>query len=138
MQMQSPCLHLCNCKNYGLGFQFNRPNSQNLFSSSVTARFPNEKSVRRLITQRQNRPSNGQNKKNPKEKVTAKGKKENVWSIDKEVEKSSSEKEKGRTKHRSRKGKRGVVRSKTKIGRVLVSGSMLMEVETVLQTQVLY
>ncbi|XVF73540.1 hypothetical protein PTKIN_Ptkin12aG0210000 [Pterospermum kingtungense] len=129
--MQPPCLHFC--KNYGLGFQFNRPNSQDLFSSSsLSAKFPDTKSIRRLITQSQNRPSNGQNKTKPKEKVTVKGKKENVWSIDNEAAK---EKEREKTKHRRRKGKRVFRSDKNKMSRVLVSGVMLMEVETVLQTQ---
>lgn len=62
----------------------------------------------------------------------AKGK-DNVWSIDNEMVKT--EKEKGRTRRRKRGGKR--VRNVIKRGdRVLVSGTMLMEVETVLQTQV--
>ncbi|XWS77334.1 hypothetical protein CRYUN_Cryun01aG0252100 [Craigia yunnanensis] len=135
--MQSPCLHLC--KNYCLGFHFHQPNSQNFFSSfSLTSKFPNPKSSnRRLVTQNQNRTSNNQNKTNPKGKVTVKGKKENVWSIDNEVAKASSEKgkERERTTQRRRKGKRVVRGKKNKIGRVLVSGAMLMEVETVLQTQ---
>ena len=137
--MQSPCLHLC--KNYCLGFHVHQPNSQKFFSSfSLTSKFSNPKSSnRRLITQSQNRPSNSQNKTNPKGKVTVKGKKENVWSIDNEVAKTSSEKgkERERTKQRRRKEKRVVRGNTNKIDRVLVSGAMLMEVETVLQTQVL-
>lgn len=67
-------------------------------------------------------------------KVAAKGK-DNVWSIDNEMAKI--DKDKGRTRRRKRGGKR--VKNVYKKGDgVLVSGSMLMEVETVLQTQVLY
>ncbi|KAL1535790.1 hypothetical protein AAHA92_28527 [Salvia divinorum] len=64
-------------------------------------------------------------------KVAAKGK-DNVWSIDNEMAKT--EKEKGQTRRRKRGGKR--VKNVYKKGDgVLVSGSMLMEVETILQTQ---
>ncbi|XP_057764116.1 uncharacterized protein LOC130985259 isoform X2 [Salvia miltiorrhiza] len=64
-------------------------------------------------------------------KVGAKGK-DNVWSIDNEM--SKAEKEKGRTRRRKRGGKR--VRNVYQKGdRVLVSSSMLMEVETILQMQ---
>lgn len=74
---------------------------------------------------------------NKRERVELRGKKENVWSIDNE--KSASEKT--QQQQRRRRGRR-VVREKRNrggggVGRVLVSGSMLMEVETVLQTQVI-
>jgi hypothetical protein len=64
-----------------------------------------------------------------------KGKKENVWSVDNDLAKASSsqkdKKERGRKKMVKRnKGKKG--------GRVIVTGAMLMEVETVLQTQVTF
>ncbi|MBA0717651.1 hypothetical protein Golax_005448 [Gossypium laxum] len=133
--MQSPCLHLC--KNSYLGFHFHRPYSQNLFFSSssslsLASKFPE----RLVITQSQNRPNDSHNKTNPKGKVTVKGKKENVWSIDNNMAKAEKENDKGNTKQRRRKkGKKVVKGRKNKIGRVLVSGSMLMEVETVLQTQ---
>lgn len=69
--------------------------------------------------------------------IKAKGKPDNVWSVDNEL--AAQEKERGRPTRR--RGKRRVVRrkgSKDGDGRaVLVSGAMLMEVETVLQTQVL-
>ncbi|KAF9591203.1 hypothetical protein IFM89_002858 [Coptis chinensis] len=57
--------------------------------------------------------------------------KENVWSIDNKVAKESNfvEKDKGFSGTRKNRGKR------VKSSRVLVSGAMLMEVETVLQTQ---
>lgn len=62
------------------------------------------------------------------------GNKENVWSIDNELAKvasASSQKEKRR--------KRRVVKRKgEKGGRIIVSGAMLVEVETVLQTQVTF
>ncbi|OMO69629.1 hypothetical protein CCACVL1_19374 [Corchorus capsularis] len=133
--MQSPCLHFS--KNYCPGFQFHQPNTPNFTSTlSITSKFPKPKSAtRRLVTQCQNRPSNGQNRTNPKGRVTVKGNKENIWSVDNEKAKESSEREKERGKRRRRKGKRVVRSRKNKMGRVLVSGAMLMEVETVLQTQ---
>lgn len=134
--MQSPCLHLC--KNSYLGFHFHRPYSQKLFFSSSSSLYLASKFPERLvITQSQNRPDDSHNKTNPKGKVTVKGKKENVWSIDNDMAEAEKEKDKGNTKQRRRKkGKKVVKGRKNKIGRVLVSGSMLMEVETVLQTQV--
>ncbi|KAE8684008.1 hypothetical protein F3Y22_tig00111161pilonHSYRG00032 [Hibiscus syriacus] len=84
----------------------------------------------------QNRPGNSHNNTNPIGKVTVKGKKENVWSIDNE--RAKAEKEKGREKYKAEeeeKRKRVVSDRKKKMGRVLVSAAMLMEVETVLQTQ---
>lgn len=65
-----------------------------------------------------------------------KGKKDNVWSVDNEL----AMKEKERAGKRRPRGRRVVRRKRTKHGgggRVMVSGVMLMEVETVLQTQVL-
>lgn len=64
----------------------------------------------------------------------AKGK-ENVWSIDKEVAKT--EKENDRTRRRRKRGGKRVRNVNRRGDRVLVSGSMLMEVETVIQMQVI-
>ncbi|GMJ11971.1 hypothetical protein like AT2G44760 [Hibiscus trionum] len=122
--MQSPCLHLCN--NCCVAFHFHLPISQNS-SPFLNSNFPNK----RLVIRSQNPPSNS-----PKGKVTVKGKKDNVWSIDNE--RAKAEKEKGTEstqQRRRRKGKRVVTGRKNKMGRVLVSAAMLMEVETVLQTQ---
>lgn len=66
--------------------------------------------------------------------MRAKGK-ENVWSIDNEMAKI--EKEKERMRRRKKRGGKRVRNVDRKGDRVLVSGSMLMEVETVLQTQVI-
>ena len=63
-----------------------------------------------------------------------KGKKDNVWSVDNELA------QKDKTSKRRPKGRRMVRRKRTKAGgdgRVLVSSAMLVEVETVLQTQVI-
>lgn len=72
-----------------------------------------------------------------RERVKARGK-DNVWSVDNEMAKAA-EKERERGERRKKKGKR--VKSVRKRGKggdmVMVSGSMLMEIETVLQTQVL-
>ncbi|XP_073293761.1 uncharacterized protein [Primulina huaijiensis] len=67
-----------------------------------------------------------------REKVNTKGK-ENVWSVDNEMAKV----EKGKERLRRRKSKEGKrVRNVNRKGdRVMVSASMLMEVETILQTQ---
>lgn len=63
-------------------------------------------------------------------------KKENVWSIDNDLASARASEEKTR-KYRKRRGRK--VRSsgrRRSSDKVMVSGSMLMEVETVLQTQV--
>ncbi|XP_009625639.1 uncharacterized protein [Nicotiana tomentosiformis] len=68
-----------------------------------------------------------------KERVKVKGK-ENVWSIDNEI---AREGDKTRTRSRRKRGGKRMrnVTRKSKGERVMVSGAMLMEVETVLQTQ---
>ena len=71
-------------------------------------------------------------------KQAAAGGKENVWSVDNEM--AEAEKEKGKMKRRKKK-RRGVADGrKRNVGnrnsRFMVSGAMLVEVETVLQTQV--
>jgi len=87
----------------------------------------------RLITAQAQKPNNHK-RSGPKEGVRVRGNKENVWSIDNELAKvasASSQKEKRR--------KRRVVKRKgEKGGRIIVSGAMLVEVETVLQTQVTF
>ncbi|KAK4782913.1 hypothetical protein SAY86_007287 [Trapa natans] len=66
-------------------------------------------------------------------RIEIRGKKENVWSIDNEVAQKDQQQSRQR---RRRKGRGWVVRGKKgKDGRVMVSGAMLMDVETVLQTQ---
>lgn len=58
-----------------------------------------------------------------------------MWSIDNEVAKA--EKEKNKTRRRRKRGGKRVRNVNRRGDRVLVSGSMLMEVETVLQMQVI-
>lgn len=77
-----------------------------------------------------------------REKVKVKGKgkgKDNVWSIDSEVTKAEKEKEKTRRKKKRGNGRRMTKNTvqKSRCGRVMVSGAMLIETETVLQTQVI-
>lgn len=65
---------------------------------------------------------------------------DNVWSAENAMADAREREEKGRWARRRRRGRR--VRSgggrKDKDARVLVSGAMLVEVETVLQTQVCF
>ncbi|KMS99914.1 hypothetical protein BVRB_1g017610 [Beta vulgaris subsp. vulgaris] len=69
------------------------------------------------------------------ERLKAKGK-DNVWSIDNEVAEEAELKKRGIQRRRRGKGKSGKrVKKVVKTDNVLVSGSMLMELETVLQTQ---
>lgn len=69
--------------------------------------------------------------------MKAKGK-DNVWSIDNEVAEEAELKKRGIQRRRRGKGKSGKrVKKVVKTDNVLVSGSMLMELETVLQTQVM-
>lgn len=135
MAMQSPSLHLC--KSCHLGFQLRQSQSQNAFFSLPIA--PNflkpEISNKNFVIRSQNKPNNGHHKASSKGKVKLKGKKENVWSIDNEI--AEKEKERERAKQRRRKGRRVDREKRSRDGKVLVSGAMLMEVETLLQTQVL-
>ena len=78
------------------------------------------------------KPNNS--KGGPKEGVRVRGNKENVWSVDNERAKVAAEREKGRG--RRHRGRRMVKRKRHKGGRVIVTGAMLVEAETVLQTQV--
>ncbi|CAK7347756.1 unnamed protein product [Dovyalis caffra] len=123
--MQSPCLHFC--KNFTikphLGFHHHT-----LKTTQKPFCVPKPKKIN--ITQCHNRPN-----QQKKERVKLRGKKENVWSIDNDMENSAAEKEKERGKQKRRKGRRVVRGKRNKGGKIMVSGAMLMEVETVLQTQ---
>ncbi|KAK1561129.1 hypothetical protein Q3G72_034801 [Acer saccharum] len=107
------------------------------FSSSPTTLFLDTNSLKQnprrvLITQ--SSKSNQHNQNRSKERVEVRGKKDNVWSVDNEMVKPKPSSEK--TQQRRKRGRR-VVRAKRNKGggRIMVSTSMLMEVETVLQTQ---
>lgn len=66
--------------------------------------------------------------------MKAKGK-DNVWSVDNETDKARD----GRSRKKKRERRvRKLGKRSDKSGRVMVSGSVLMEVETVLQTQVAF
>lgn len=133
MPLQS--LHLCSGattihRHDHLGFHRSLASkaAQNLFPSlSFVSTFP-KSSPSKLVSQYQKKHNNSKDGT-----LKVKGRKDNVWSIDNEL----SAKEKGRRTRRGIK-RRGVARRKrNKGGRsVMVSGAMLMEVETVLQTQV--
>ncbi|KAL6569284.1 hypothetical protein OROMI_013798 [Orobanche minor] len=66
--------------------------------------------------------------------VRAKGT-ENVWSIDNEMAKHIDKEKERMTRRKKKKGVKRVKNGNRKGDRVMVSGSMLMEVETVLQAQ---
>lgn len=125
--MQSPCLHLC--KNYNISLRSHLPTATTQLSCpSHTVYLPISK---RPVPQCQSKPDGGSRTQRGIAKV--KGKKENVWSADNEMAKTSS-KEKKETKRRTRqRRRRGKVNESDQ---VFVSGAMLVETETVLQTQV--
>ncbi|CAL0305952.1 unnamed protein product [Lupinus luteus] len=82
-----------------------------------------------LITAQAHKPH--QNKNGSKQPLRVKGNKENIWSVDNKV---AAEKDKSRGM--KKRGRRRVVkRKRQKGGRVIISEAMLVEVETVLQTQ---
>lgn len=143
--MQSPCIDAC--KAFSSSGLFLKGFQQQFLTNNIdfrsisyppTNRYGSYPCISCNLEEKSRRLDGGcgrprENLKVNRGKVGAKGK-DNVWSIDNEVVKT--EKEKGRTRRRKRGGKR--VRNVIKRGdRVLVSGSMLMEVETVLQTQVM-
>ncbi|CAN0913979.1 hypothetical protein LINGRAHAP2_LOCUS28262 [Linum grandiflorum] len=137
--MQSPtsaCLHLCNCSNTfsviprSISLQsFRLPPatpSQNLLLFSEP---PNCRRRRRFLTNCQSkRPDRRSTKSRDGGGAKHKSKDGNIWSVDNEIAESKME----RAKHR--RVKRGGSK-RSKGGRVIVSGAMLMDVETVLQTQ---
>ncbi|KAL0397661.1 UNVERIFIED_CONTAM: hypothetical protein Scaly_0214500 [Sesamum calycinum] len=144
--MQFPCIDAC--KTYSsslfqkgshlpqfLGNQVDY-RSNSLFSTRRYSSYPciscnfNENSGTHADNRR--RPSQNFRVNCSRGKVRVKGK-ENVWSIDNEMVKI--EKEKGRMRRRKKRGGKRVTNVNRKGDGVLVSGSMLMEVETVLQTQ---
>ncbi|MED6143811.1 hypothetical protein PIB30_009311 [Stylosanthes scabra] len=137
--MQSPSLYLTNTfthtnnYNHHLAFNHSLSSSHNSFFSN----FPKSSSScsKRVIIAQSQKPHN--NKGVPKESssVRVRGNKENVWSVDNELAKVATEKEKGNSRGRRNRGRRMVKRKRHKGGRVIVTGAMLVEVETVLQTQ---
>ncbi|KAJ4847619.1 hypothetical protein Tsubulata_002722 [Turnera subulata] len=84
-----------------------------------------------LVTKCQNKP------RQPQQKARAKGDKDNPWSIDNEMAKAAAARERERAKQKRRRAKRMLraKRGRNDGGTILVTGGMLMEVETILQTQ---
>jgi len=130
-EMQSPSsLYLSKSfftTHHHLGFHHTLSSNHNSLSSlSPTLIKP---CSTRLVTAQAQKPNNYK-KNGSKGGVRVRGNKDNVWSIDNELAKVSSSQKEKRRKRRvvKRKGEKG--------GRIIVSGAMLVEVETVLQTQV--
>ncbi|XP_031397441.1 uncharacterized protein LOC116208237 isoform X2 [Punica granatum] len=99
------------------------------YPSSLDPTYPGKQRRRQLIVTQDGRKGHAADGR-----VDGRGKKDNVWSIDNELAEKEREREKSR--HRGRRKGRRVVRGKRGMdGRVMVSGAMLMEVESVLQTQ---
>lgn len=139
-KMPPPSLHLCSGttiihRKDHLGFNRSLSSTDGAHSffpslPFASAIFP-KPSLGKLVSHYQNKPNRG------KERTPLKGKnKDNVWSVDNEL----SSKEKQRATRRGQKGRSVFARKKRSrggVGRgVMVSGAMLMEVETVLQTEV--
>ncbi|XP_042958725.1 uncharacterized protein LOC122294222 [Carya illinoinensis] len=141
--MQSPTPTLELSKTLGatthhryMGFPHTISSTQAVFTSIL----PNPRSLRSLIITQARKPHHRRNNKasTPKRSLRiVKGNKDNVWSVDNEL--SENEREKEKASRRMPRGKRLVRRKRIKPGGadagVVVSGAMLMEVETVLQTQ---
>ncbi|XP_022979602.1 uncharacterized protein LOC111479280 [Cucurbita maxima] len=115
------------------GLHFTSIPTKSVLPSSLF--YSNFRSSKKAIPiQSHSKPHNRNSK--PKGKhgtIRVKGNKENVWSVDNELAKA--QKEKDRATRRNPKGRWVTKRKRNKGGRILVSGAMLMEVETVLQTQ---
>ncbi|XP_049401384.1 uncharacterized protein LOC125865220 [Solanum stenotomum] len=124
--MQSPSLDACKSFKLQQHFQFLRGSSYHYTSPSIHK--PNY-----CVSCR----DTGSRKFDSRERVKVNGKgKENVWSIDNEMAKTEKERDKPRRGRRKRGGKRmRNVTRKSKGDRIMISSAMLMEVETVLQTQ---
>ncbi|KDP28871.1 hypothetical protein JCGZ_14642 [Jatropha curcas] len=132
MQSCGPCLHLCKTSftaSHQLGFHHTLKTTSSIQNLSLASNFRKLNS-KRLTIQCQSKPHNSR-----RDGVKVKGNQENIWSIDNDMARAAAEKEKGRTKQRKRRGRRVVRGKRNKGGRIMVSGAMLMEVETVLQTQ---
>ncbi|CAD5321385.1 unnamed protein product [Arabidopsis thaliana] len=131
--MQSPFLHLCksftsssplSCHNHNICFGFHNA----LLSPSI-CNFQRRNNVngRKIVAQGSRLNDGNSRPAGNKGKVTLKGNKENIWSVDNEM----AEKDKRKVKPKGRKsGKRLGGGRKGKFGRVLVSGTMLIESET--------
>ncbi|KAL2319861.1 hypothetical protein Fmac_028830 [Flemingia macrophylla] len=126
--MQSPCsLSLAKAfftTHHHLGFHHTLSSSHSSLPSLGFS--PNPSCSTRLIT------AQAHKKNAPKDGVRVRGNKDNVWSIDNDLANMASSQ---KDNMRKKRGRRVVRRKGSKGGRVIVSGVMLVEVETVLQTQ---
>ncbi|XP_010524441.1 PREDICTED: uncharacterized protein LOC104802498 [Tarenaya hassleriana] len=147
--MQSPCPHLCKSftssplpfhdhhfHHLQLGFQHALPTitGARKIRSSFCYLLRTNRDGRSKVFAQSYRPDGGNSHPGNKGKVTLKGKKENIWSVDNEMAEKDKMKPKGKPKGK-RRGKRLARGRKGKGDRFMVSGAMLMEIETVLQTQ---
>ncbi|KFK37279.1 hypothetical protein AALP_AA4G236400 [Arabis alpina] len=125
--MQSPLLHFS--KSFvSSPFPYLGFHNTLLLPSIYNLRRSNTVSDRRIIAN-----SNGNSRPGNKPKSNLKGNKDNVWSVDNEI--AEKEKRKSKPKGGSRRRRRGKRLGRGRIGRVLVSRTMLIEIETILQTQ---
>uniref|UniRef100_A0A2P2IHI0 Uncharacterized protein LOC105120731 n=1 Tax=Rhizophora mucronata TaxID=61149 RepID=A0A2P2IHI0_RHIMU len=140
--MQSPCLHLCKTftTNPSLRFHETLLQSSSFAAESLSLLSNFTKfNKKRLVTRCHNRPQahrhDGQSRST--KGLKAKGKNDNVWSVDNDMAKATAEREneRERARQRRRRGRKMGRGKRNKAGRIIISGAMLMEVETVLQTQ---
>ncbi|KAF8009509.1 hypothetical protein BT93_J0495 [Corymbia citriodora subsp. variegata] len=146
--MQSPFLHLCKTPSSAaraalhppppLGFRHSHDNRGLLLlllpPPSLPLGSPRPGPVR-LAPRSGGRRRGGGGGGGSKQRVSVRGKKDNVWSVDNDVARAAAEKGRARPRARRRRGRRVVRGKRGRDGKVMVSGAMLMEVETVLQTQ---
>lgn len=139
--MQFPCLDACQNFTSSQSFLGFRNRDLSSFSSSLVG-FSYRKPSRGFYC----RLNGGKGKPRGREKPSKGGggervkvkEKDNVWSVDNKVAKALEMAEKEKLSRRRRRGRRVKNVGKTNSSsRVMVSGAMLMEVETILQTQVL-
>ncbi|KAA0048812.1 uncharacterized protein E5676_scaffold291G00250 [Cucumis melo var. makuwa] len=132
----SPSIH---CIGVALlsGPKFKDQNRLHFTSISTKSFFPSSpflSNFRLIPIQSQSKPHNRNSSPKPKHgTIRLKGNKENVWSLDNELAKP--QKQRDRATRKNPKGRRVIKSRRNKGGTILVSGAMLMEVETVLQTQ---
>lgn len=123
-----------------LGLHFTSIPTKSFFPSSLFYSNFSSPSSSKNITPIQSRGKPHNHNSSPKGKhatLRVKGNKENVWSVDNELANAQKGKDGNRTTRRKPKARRVIKRKRNQSGRIMVSGAMLMEVETVLQTQVL-
>ncbi|KAJ0258566.1 Dihydroorotate dehydrogenase [Hirschfeldia incana] len=125
--MQTPFLHLC--KSFTPSSPLPRQTNNNQCFGLHNPLISTSISRRRIVAQQSYKPNDRPGNKG---KVTLKGNKENIWSVDNDTAENENRKRKpkGKKQRSKRLGSGG-----GKKGRILISGTMLIESETVLQTQ---